>query len=87
MEYWVLKIWAGSWGILLHRNHEVYSYIAESLERFPDRHQLRNILREKGFAVTDSRLFLGGITELLVVQKAAQAEGDALWPSESCREC
>jgi ubiquinone/menaquinone biosynthesis methyltransferase len=83
MEYWVLKIWAGSWGILLHRNHEVYSYIAESLERFPDRDRLRNIFREGGFAVIDSRLFLGGITELLVFQKLPQAEGEDMCVSES----
>lgn len=85
MEYWVLKLWAGSWGILLHRNHEVYSYIAESLQRFPDRSQLRNIFREKGFAVIGSRLFFGGFTELLVVEKLAQAESDGLCLSESYR--
>lgn len=86
MEYWVLKLWAGSWGVLLHRNHEVYSYIAESLERFPDRNCLRNIFREKGFAVTGSRLFLGGVTELLLVQKLARAESHGLCLSESYRE-
>jgi ubiquinone/menaquinone biosynthesis methyltransferase len=74
MEYWGLKIWTGLWGVLLHRNHEVYSYIAESLQRFPDRRHLRNIFREKGFSVIDSRLFFGGITELLVVQKLPRAE-------------
>jgi ubiquinone/menaquinone biosynthesis methyltransferase len=74
MEYWVLKTWTGLWGVLLHRNHEVYSYIAESLQRFPDRCHLRNIFREKGFSVIDSRLFFGGITELLVVQKLPRAE-------------
>jgi demethylmenaquinone methyltransferase/2-methoxy-6-polyprenyl-1,4-benzoquinol methylase len=71
MEYWGLKIWTGLWGLLLHRNHEVYSYIAESLERFPDRHNLRNIFRQRGFSVIDSRLFFFGITELLMVQKTA----------------
>jgi len=74
MEYWGLKIWTGLWGVLLHRNHEVYSYIAESLQRFPDRRHLRNIFREKGFSVIDSRLFFGGITELLAVQKLPRAE-------------
>ncbi len=74
MEYWGLKMWAGLWGVLLHRNHEVYSYIAESLQRFPDRRHLRNIFRDKGFSVIDSRLFFGGITELLVVQKVPRAE-------------
>jgi ubiquinone/menaquinone biosynthesis methyltransferase len=74
MEYLGLKIWTGLWGVLLHRNHEVYSYIAESLQRFPDRRHLRILFREKGFSVIDSRLFFGGITELLVVQKLPRAE-------------
>jgi ubiquinone/menaquinone biosynthesis methyltransferase len=74
IEYWCLKIWTGLWGILLHRNHEVYSYIAESLRRFPDRSHLRNLFQERGFSVVDSRLFFGGITELLVVQKQPRAE-------------
>jgi ubiquinone/menaquinone biosynthesis methyltransferase len=74
IEYWCLKIWTGLWGVLLHRNHEVYSYIAESLRRFPDRRHLRNLFQEKGFSVVDSRSFFGGITELLVVQKLPRAE-------------
>jgi len=73
IEYWVLKAWTGMWGVLLHRNHEVYSYIAESLQRFPDRQHLRNIFREKGFSLVESHLFFGGVTELLVVQKTAAA--------------
>jgi len=74
VEYWGLKIWTGVWGVLLHRNHEVYSYIAESLQCFPDRGRLRNAFRKKGFSVIDSRLFFGGITELLVVQKLPGGE-------------
>ena len=74
IEYWCLKIWTGLWGVLLHRNHEVYGYIAESLRRFPDRRHLRNLFQEKGFSVVDSRSFFGGITELLVVQKLPRAE-------------
>lgn len=71
LEYWLLKIWEGLWGILLHRNHEVYSYIAESLRLFPERERLREILRDKGFTMTLSRLYFLGITELLVVEKTA----------------
>lgn len=55
-----------------HRNHEVYSYIAESLRRFPERARLRESFRDKGFTVGSSRLYFFGITELLVVRKAAQ---------------
>jgi demethylmenaquinone methyltransferase/2-methoxy-6-polyprenyl-1,4-benzoquinol methylase len=69
LEYWLLKVWAGFWGILLHRNHEVYGYIAESLRRFPNRRVLRRMFRKKGFTVTSSKLYLFGIIELLVVRK------------------
>ena len=43
LEYRVLKIWTGLWGWLLHRNPEVYSYIAESLTLYPDRDALRRM--------------------------------------------
>ncbi len=72
MEYWLLKIWGGFWGMLLHRNHEVYGYIAESLRLFPDRLQLREVLLEKGFLVVGSRLYFFGIIEALTVRKASQ---------------
>jgi demethylmenaquinone methyltransferase/2-methoxy-6-polyprenyl-1,4-benzoquinol methylase len=70
-EYWILKIWTGFWGLLLHRNDEVYGYIAESLQRFPDRDQLRRILEAKGFRIVASRLYFLGIAELIVVKKAS----------------
>lgn len=57
---------------MLHRNHEVYSYIAESLRLFPERARLREILRDKGFTMTLSRLYFLGITELLVVERTAR---------------
>jgi demethylmenaquinone methyltransferase/2-methoxy-6-polyprenyl-1,4-benzoquinol methylase len=69
LEYCLLKVWAGIWGILLHRNHEVYGYIAESLRRFPDRGELRRLFQDKGFTIVASELYLFGITELLVVRK------------------
>jgi demethylmenaquinone methyltransferase/2-methoxy-6-polyprenyl-1,4-benzoquinol methylase len=69
LEYWILKVWTGFWGILLHRNHEVYGYIAESLQRFPDRNGLRRIFHGKGFTINVSRLYFFGIIELLVIRK------------------
>ena len=69
LEYWILRIWGGFWGILLHQNHEVYSYIAESLQLFPSRDRLRKIFWDNGFTVTASRLYFFGITELLVIRK------------------
>jgi demethylmenaquinone methyltransferase/2-methoxy-6-polyprenyl-1,4-benzoquinol methylase len=75
VEYWILKIWTGFWGLLLHRNDEVYGYIAESLQRFPDRDQLRRILEAKGFTIVVSRLYFLGIAELIVVKKSPEPGG------------
>jgi hypothetical protein len=36
--------------------------------------QRRGIFRDKGFSVIDSRLFFGGVTELLMVQKLRHGE-------------
>jgi demethylmenaquinone methyltransferase/2-methoxy-6-polyprenyl-1,4-benzoquinol methylase len=69
VEYWILKAWTGFWGLLLHRNDEVYGYIAESLRRFPDRNHLRRIFQARGFTIVASRLYFFGIAELLVVKK------------------
>lgn len=70
IEYWILKLWGGFWGILMHRNPEVYGYIAESLARYPDRRILRHLFRKKGCTLVSSRLYFFGVTELLVVRKA-----------------
>jgi len=72
MEYWTLKLWGGFWGILLHRNPEVYGYIAESLARFPNRLRLQSLFQEGGFAVVSTRLYFFGITQLLVVRKQSR---------------
>lgn len=65
----VLKYWCGLWGLLLHGNPEVHSYIAASLKTFPDRIRLREMLHDTGFAESHSRRFFLGTLELLVLQK------------------
>jgi ubiquinone/menaquinone biosynthesis methyltransferase len=70
LEYWLLKAWSGLWGILLHRNHEVYGYIAESLRRFPNRDVLKRMFQDRGFTIISSHLYFFGVTELLMVRKS-----------------
>lgn len=77
LEYVLLKVWTGFWGILLHRNHEVYGYIAESLRRFPDRVRLRRQFAESGFTLVQSRLLMFGIVEMLIFRKAASGSPTA----------
>jgi demethylmenaquinone methyltransferase/2-methoxy-6-polyprenyl-1,4-benzoquinol methylase len=72
LQHWILKAWTGFWGIALHRNHEVYSYIAESLQRYPDKMRLRRLFQDKGFTVAHTRPYFFGITELLIVRKNAE---------------
>jgi ubiquinone/menaquinone biosynthesis methyltransferase len=67
-EYWLLKSWGSFWGLALHRNHEVYAYIAESLASFPDRSHLRECVSNHGFAVVTSRRFYFGVLEMLVLR-------------------
>lgn len=71
LQYLVLKYWCGLWGLLLHGNPEVHSYISASLKTFPDRKLLRELITETGFAVNDARQFYFGTLELLVLQKPA----------------
>ena len=66
LEYWLLKLWTGAWGFLLHGNHEVYSYIAESLRAFPDRTRLRELMASRGLRVVRSERYLFGVTEAVV---------------------
>ena len=69
IEYAILKGWTGMWGWIFHRNHEVYSYIAESLSLYPDRKQLQAMFTAQGFSILSSQLHFLGITETLIVQK------------------
>lgn len=69
LHYRVLQAWGGMWGLLLHGNHEVYGYIAESLARHPDRETLHGMFREKGFHIVQTQLCLAGFIEILVVRK------------------
>lgn len=68
-QYWLLKFWCGLWGILLHANPTIHAYIADSLKQFPARDNYYQIVRQAGFSLVSSRLFYGGMMELLVVSK------------------
>jgi demethylmenaquinone methyltransferase/2-methoxy-6-polyprenyl-1,4-benzoquinol methylase len=64
-----LRLWGGFWGLLLHANPQVYTYIAASLRRFPDRRQLQARFIAHGFRVLRTRRFALGMVELLVVSR------------------
>lgn len=65
----VLVAWGGMWGWLLHRDPRVYTYIAESLARYPDRCQLVSWFNDAGFEVVRSRTAFAGLIECVTVEK------------------
>ncbi len=77
----LLRVWGGLWGLLLHGNPDVYGYIADSLEAFPDRLRFQDSLTAAGFHVAATHRFLGGLVEWVTVLKppslppAGPAEG------------
>jgi hypothetical protein len=52
----------------------VHGYIAASLRTYPDRQQLDGCFRSAGFEHLSSRLFYGGMTELILLRKEPKAE-------------
>ncbi len=71
-EIALLKAWGGLWGLTLHGNSEVYTYIAESLKQFPDYEQLNQHLRDAGFENIRSRAHFGGITRTIFFEKPCE---------------
>ena len=65
----ILKWWGSLWGWMLHRDPRVYAYIAASLARYPDRHQLATLFRETGFEVRHTRHAFLGLIECVMVGK------------------
>lgn len=69
VEDLLLKAWGGLWGWMFHGDPGVYTYIAESLARFPDRRQLAGLFRTQGFEVQSSALFFCGMVQRITLCK------------------
>jgi demethylmenaquinone methyltransferase/2-methoxy-6-polyprenyl-1,4-benzoquinol methylase len=69
LQLLVLKVWGGFWGVTLHRNPEVYTYIAASLKQFPDSARLKRHLEEVGFGNIRSQKHFLGMTETIIFEK------------------
>jgi demethylmenaquinone methyltransferase/2-methoxy-6-polyprenyl-1,4-benzoquinol methylase len=68
----LLWSWGSIWGLLLHGNPRIYGYIAESLDRFPDRCTLRAMFREYGFSETVSWRRMFGMVEIVIYKMAGK---------------
>lgn len=69
LQLLVLKTWGGFWGLALHRNTDIYTYIAESLKQFPDSSQLKGHLEDIGFRNIRSKKHFFGMTETIIFEK------------------
>ena len=69
IEIFILRIWGALWGKLFHGKAAFYTYIADSLERFPDRITLPKIAEKCGFHLRYSKKLFFGFAELLIFQK------------------
>ena len=69
LENLALRFWSGLFGLVLHGNPEVYSYIAASLRQFPDRRAFHKLLEEHGFTKIEFRLFFFGVIECVTFRK------------------
>ena len=72
-EYWLLKMWGGVWGLLLHGDTRVHGYISASLKAYPNRDRLQNAFRQLGFEILTSKRFFLGITEMVILRKSARS--------------
>ena len=68
--YVLLTVWGGFWGLGLHGQPKVYTYIADTLRVYPDRPTLHRLLAARGLTVIQSRLHYAGLLETLLVRKA-----------------
>ena len=68
-EILFLQLWGAIWGLLLRSNPDTFMYIARSLRHFPHRHGLHEKIRSGGFEILRSKLFFGGIVEVLIARK------------------
>jgi demethylmenaquinone methyltransferase/2-methoxy-6-polyprenyl-1,4-benzoquinol methylase len=74
LEHGLLTVWGALWGWVFHRNPGIYTYIAQSLARFPDRRELHHILEAQGFSIQRSSCHFFGVVERLLVRKTALLE-------------
>jgi len=69
LQYYLLLYWGYLWGIILHKNHTTYGYIAESLRHFPCKSKFDKLLHEYNFEITKKQNFFFGMIQILIIKK------------------
>ncbi|MDD4869002.1 MAG: class I SAM-dependent methyltransferase [Kiritimatiellae bacterium] len=66
---WIMMLWGWMIGLLFHWKPAVHVYIGESMKTFPDRTRLKQILKQHGFDLTQSKLLFLGLAEIVLATK------------------
>lgn len=69
MQYHLLRIWGGFWGLVLHGNPRIHGYISSSLRDFPDESALGSVFAAHGFREELSRPLFLGMMRLHLLQR------------------
>ncbi|MBP7275747.1 MAG: class I SAM-dependent methyltransferase [Kiritimatiellae bacterium] len=75
-----LRIWGGLWGWALFRRPAVFTYVAESLLRYPRRRDVRRRLNDAGLRVVRSRRYALGAIEAIWCERTAGAPSPSPTP-------
>lgn len=71
VQFVLLKIWGGLFGLLLHGNAAVYGYLADSHKCFPSCNSLRFMFAKEGLPIENERRCMFGLLRLWIVRKVA----------------
>ncbi|OHD35937.1 MAG: hypothetical protein A2015_09705 [Spirochaetes bacterium GWF1_31_7] len=69
MQLFFLRFWGSLWGVILHGNSEIYAYIADSLQLYPEREELKKIIEGTGFKNLKSKILFFGFIEIITFEK------------------
>ncbi len=69
LQFGLLSFWGKLWGLLLHRNPNVYGYIAESLKSYPTRSERQTLFQQVGLVIRQQKLLFFGFLEIIVLEK------------------
>lgn len=69
IEYFILRSWGNFCGLLLHGNHTIYGYIAESLKHYPAHSEFESLIKNFNFEIVKQKKLFLGIIQINILTK------------------
>ena len=70
MQYHLLRLWGGFWGLVLHCNPRIHGYISASLRDYPDEGSIAGVFEAHGFREESARPLFGGMMRLHLLRRS-----------------